>query len=124
MIGMVVLVAGAAAYVLLAPLRRRVRRERVHGARRWPDDRTLLDRVESEVFFRHPVFKGRVNLDCEQGEVWLRGELRSQAEIHELEDAVGRVDGVAGVRSLLHVTGTPAPNKEAALRAGGYATAR
>ena len=118
-VGLLLAVAGAGLFFLLAPVRRRARRDRVHRARRTPDDRTLLDRVESELFLGHPEFKGRVNLDCEYGQVCLRGELPSGAAMQELIDAVSQVDGVADVRSLLHVTGTPAPNKEAALRAGG-----
>lgn len=86
-----------------------------------PDDRTLLDRIESRVFQDHHDLKGRVVMDCEGGQVCLRGELPSQAAIAEAIDAVRAVDGVVAVRSLLHLAGTPAPNKEAALRASTVA---
>jgi osmotically-inducible protein OsmY len=78
-------------------------------ARVVPDDQTLVDRVESQVFRdRHDV-KGRVNVNAEHGRVVLRGELESPEQIDDLVGAVRSVDGVRDVESLLHVPGTEAP---------------
>jgi osmotically-inducible protein OsmY len=85
-----------------------------------PDDATLVDRVESRLFLRHRRFKGRINLDARDATVTLRGELDSQREIDEVMEAVRGIDGVAGVRSLLHVHGTPAPNKAVAIAIDGW----
>lgn len=86
-------------------------------AQPFPDDRTLEQRISSEVFGSPDVPNDRVALEVVEGEAVLRGELDSAQEISDL---VRRVSGVAGVRrveNLLHVPGKPAPNKEEALRA-------
>ena len=80
------------------------------------DDLTLLDRVESQVFARHALPKERLSLEVQGGVVVLRGQLASEREIAAVRQAVARVPGVRGVRSLLHLAGTPAPNKVDALR--------
>jgi hypothetical protein len=87
------------------------------------DDRTLLDRVESELFVDPTIPRGPLNLEVEGATVVLRGQLTSRAEIERVEAAVRQVPGVWQVRSLLHVPGTPAPNKLAALRASSAAVA-
>lgn len=79
------------------------------------DDATLVDRVESELFRRHRRFKGRINLDARDRMVTVRGELGSQRDIDQVVAAVREIEGVAGVHSLLHVHGTPAPNKAAVI---------
>jgi osmotically-inducible protein OsmY len=76
-----------------------------------PDDETLCQRVESQLFRDRHVPKGRMNINCEHGTVILRGELDSPMEIARLEERVRRIPGVRGVQSLLHTRGTPAPNK-------------
>ena len=75
------------------------------------DDLTLRDRVESEVFRNPDVPKGRINLDVESGVVTVRGQVDNALQIAAIEKAVLRVPGVHGVENLLHVNGTPAPNK-------------
>jgi hypothetical protein len=77
-----------------------------------PDDETLCQRVESQLFRDRHVPKGNLNISCEHGMVILRGELDNAADIGRIEDRVRRVAGVRGVQNLLHPTGTPAPNKE------------
>ena len=77
-----------------------------------PDDETLRQRVESQLFRDRHVPKGDLNITAEHGTVILRGELDSPAEIVKLEERVARVPGVRGVHNLLHPRGTPAPNKE------------
>lgn len=76
------------------------------------DDETLRQRVESQLFRDRHIPKGDLNINCEHGMVILRGELDSQVEIAHLEERVRRTPGVRGVQNLLHIHGTPAPNKE------------
>src|SRR5262249_20932766 len=77
-----------------------------------PDDETLCQRVESQLFRDRHIPKGELNITCEHGMVILRGELDSLDEITLIEDRVRRVVGVRGVQTLLHPRGTPAPNKQ------------
>ena len=76
-----------------------------------PDDRTLVDRVESEIFRDRKQVKGKVNINVEEGVVVLRGELESQDLIDDLVKAVHEVDGVRNVENLLHTPGAEAPAK-------------
>lgn len=75
------------------------------------DDLTLRDRVESEVFRNPDLPKDRINLDVQAGIVTIRGQVDNAYQIANVEKAVLKVPGVAGVENLLHVDGTPAPNK-------------
>lgn len=83
--------------------------------------KTLLDRVESELFESPSIPHGRLSLEVEDANVILRGQLDSEASIAEVENAVRKIRGVSDVKNLLHLTGTPAPNKVAALRASAKA---
>lgn len=81
-----------------------------------PDDLTLRDRVESEIFRDEETSREHININVIDGVVEVRGEL-PQGEIDAL---IGRLKGIAdvkGVRSYLHTPGTPAPNKESAIEA-------
>jgi hypothetical protein len=80
------------------------------------DDLTLRDRVESEVFRNPDLPKDRINLEVASGVVTLRGQVDNAYQIANVEKAVLKVPGVAGVENLLHVNGTPAPNKADARR--------
>lgn len=75
------------------------------------DNLTLRDRVESEVFRNSDLPKGQINFDVESGVVTIRGQVDNAYQIANVEKAVLKVPGVAGVENLLHVNGTPAPNK-------------
>jgi hypothetical protein len=75
------------------------------------DDLTLRDRVESEVFRNPDLPKGRINFDVKAAVVTIRGQVDSAFQIASIERAVLKVPGVRGVENLLHVSGTPAPNK-------------
>jgi hypothetical protein len=75
------------------------------------DDLTLRDRVESEVFRNPELPKGQINLDVNAGIVTVRGQVDNAFQIASVEKAVLKVPGVSGVENLLHVDGTPAPNK-------------
>jgi osmotically-inducible protein OsmY len=83
----------------------------------FPDDRTLEQRIQSEVFGDPDVPKDRLALDVVDGEAVLRGELDSEAEMRALVQRVSEVAGVRRVQNLLHLPGQPAPNKEEALEA-------
>jgi hypothetical protein len=75
------------------------------------DEVTLKQRVESEIFRDPQVPKGDINLDVRGGLVVLRGQVKQPEQIEVLERDVRRVAGVTRVENLLHVEGTPAPNK-------------
>lgn len=82
-----------------------------------PDDPTLTDRVESEIFRDSTLPKGAININTVDGVVELRGQLENQQAIDDLIARVRSVPNVKDVTSYLHVPGTPAPNKESALDA-------
>ena len=75
------------------------------------DEVALKQRVESEIFRDPQVPKGDINLDVRGGVVVLRGQVKQPEQIEVLERDVRRVPGVGRVENLLHVEGTPAPNK-------------
>lgn len=75
------------------------------------DDLTLRDRVESEIFRDQSLPKGKINFDVESGVVTIRGQVESAYQIAAIEKAVLKVRGVNGVENLMHMEGTPAPNK-------------
>ena len=74
------------------------------------DDRTLVDKVESIVFRDREVPKGRINVNAENGVVFLRGEVDRPELVDALEARVRKVSGVRGVENLLHLPGTRPPN--------------
>jgi osmotically-inducible protein OsmY len=85
-------------------------KEKATGARdRTYDDATLETKVESEIFRSPNSHKDRVNVNSENGVVFLRGQLESQDDIDALVAAARKVEGVQDVRSLLHLPGTPIP---------------
>jgi osmotically-inducible protein OsmY len=75
-----------------------------------PNDATLVQRVESELFRDPDVPKGRININAEAGMIALRGVLDRPEQIRAVENAVSRMPGVRGVQNLLHLPGTPVPN--------------
>jgi osmotically-inducible protein OsmY len=78
-----------------------------------PDDVTLAHKVES-IVFRDPRFpKGQINVNAEDGEVFLRGQVDDPELVRELERSVSQVPGVRRVENLLHLPGTPAPASHA-----------
>jgi hypothetical protein len=83
------------------------------------DDLTLRDRVESEVFRDPDLPKGQINFDVESAVVTIRGQVENAFQIASIEKAVLKVRGVTGVENLLHVQGTPAPNKAQARESAG-----
>jgi len=85
----------------------------VHGLRPHAhepvDDVELAHKVESIVFRDARFPKGRISVNAERGEVFLRGQVDEPELIEELAVAVWKVPGVRGVENLLHLPGTPAP---------------
>ena len=67
-----------------------------------PNDATLKAKVESEVFRDVSVAKGKVDVNAEDGVVYLRGEVDSPDLVAELEKATRKVQGVREVQNLLH----------------------
>lgn len=81
------------------------------------DDRTLVDKVKSEVLGGTRFKDQKVLVDACEGVVTLRGELADPSLAGELVTAVAKVPGVTSVENLLHAPGETAPNKEDALHA-------
>jgi osmotically-inducible protein OsmY len=81
------------------------------------DDRTLADRVRSEIFRDHDAPKGSVSIDVQAGVAYLRGEVADQAWIDRLGSETRKVHGINGVKNLLHAPGTPTPTAEPRLLA-------
>jgi osmotically-inducible protein OsmY len=77
-----------------------------------PDDVTLARKVETEIFRDADVPKGRINVNAEEGIVFLRGEVDRPEMIEDLERAARNVQGVRGVENLLHLPGTEAQMKQ------------
>ena len=76
-----------------------------------PDDVTLARKVETEIFRAADVPKGQINVNAEDGVVYLRGEVEQPDLIEELEQKARQVQGVLGVENLLHRPGEEAPAK-------------
>jgi osmotically-inducible protein OsmY len=70
-----------------------------------PDDVTLARKVETEIFREAEVPKGRINVNAEDGVVYLRGEVERSELIEDLEQAARKVQGVRSVENLLHLPG-------------------
>jgi osmotically-inducible protein OsmY len=77
-----------------------------------PDDATLAHKVETEIFRDADVPKGKINVNAENGVVFLRGEVTDESLVEALGKAARKVQGVVEVENLLHVPGTPAPTKQ------------
>jgi hypothetical protein len=73
------------------------------------DDVTLAHKVESELFRRADMPKGRIAINAEDGVVFLRGVVEREEDIAPVASAAERLEGVKSVENLLHVAGTPAP---------------
>ena len=76
------------------------------------DDQTLSDRVRSEIFRDQDAPKGGVSVDVQAGVAYLRGEVADQAWIDRLGADARKVQGIDGVKNLLHTPGTPTPAAE------------
>jgi osmotically-inducible protein OsmY len=84
------------------------------------NDAGLKAKVESEIFRDDDAPKASVDVNVENGVVFLRGQVEDEAKIAALSTAAAAVDGVNGVESLLHLPGQEVPaagSKEAAATA-------
>jgi hypothetical protein len=72
------------------------------------NDITLAEKVSSEAFAGLEV-PSRINVNAEDGVVYLRGQVDRPGQIKDIERRVRGVNGVRGVVNLLHLPGTPAP---------------
>ena len=72
-----------------------------------PNDATLARKVESEIFRDPDVPKGKIDVNAENGVVFLRGEADRPEMIDDLEEQVRKIPGVQGVENLLHLPGQP-----------------
>ena len=75
------------------------------------DDVTLARKVETEIFRPDDAPKGSVDVNVEDGVVYLRGEVERPELIEELVTRTREVQGVRDVASLLHLPGDAAPTK-------------
>lgn len=80
-----------------------------------PDDKTLKDRVESEVSRGPAVSRANLNINVADGIVELRGEFDTQEQIDQIVEQVRQIPNVKGIHNYLHLPGTPAPNKASVL---------
>lgn len=74
------------------------------------DDVTLAHKVESLLYRDPSVPKGRLNVEAYEGVVTLRGMIDDQPTIDRIVKRAQEVRGVRGVKSLLHLPGTPPPH--------------
>lgn len=77
-----------------------------------PDDSTLARKVETELFRDADVPKGDINVNAEDGVVYLRGQVEDESLIEALGSSARKIQGVREVENLLHTPGTPAPTKQ------------
>jgi osmotically-inducible protein OsmY len=66
------------------------------------NDQALAERVKSEIFQPADAPKDSVNINVENGVVYLRGQVKRPADIKKLVKEAESVDGVRGVENLLH----------------------
>jgi osmotically-inducible protein OsmY len=68
-----------------------------------PNDATLKAKVESELFRPADIPKGKIDVNAEEGVVYLRGEADTPEMITELVERARKIQGVRDVESLLHL---------------------
>jgi hypothetical protein len=74
----------------------------IGGRKEPPDDVTLAQKVESIAFRKARVPKGQVSVNADNAVVYLRGQLESDGQIEDLVRATRAIEGVTGVKNLLH----------------------
>ena len=74
-------------------------------------DQTLADRVRTEIFRADDAPKGDVTVDVQAGVAYLRGTA-DEAWIERFGNEARKVQGINGVKNLLHTPGSPAPTAE------------
>jgi osmotically-inducible protein OsmY len=76
----------------------------VGGHKEPPDDVTLAQKVESVAFRKAGVPTGQVSVNADNGVIFLRGRVDSDGQIEELVRAIHAIEGVQGVKNLLHTS--------------------
>jgi len=76
-----------------------------------PNDETLAHKVETELFRDGDVPKGDINVNAQNGVVYIRGQVDRPDLIETIEARVRRIPGVQAVENLLHTRGTPAKRR-------------
>jgi hypothetical protein len=71
-----------------------------------PDDPIITDRVKTQLFGAVDAPSGAINLNVENGVVFLRGHLEDADQVEELEVLAGAVEGVVGVENLINTEPT------------------
>lgn len=74
----------------------------ISGHKEPPDDVALAQKVESIAFRKAGVPKGQVSVNADNAVIYLRGQLGSDDQIEELVRATQGIEGVNGVKNLLH----------------------
>jgi osmotically-inducible protein OsmY len=69
----------------------------------------LVETVRAALAESPGLLSGSMRVEADAGVVWLRGELERPDAIIEAERRAASVPGVAEVRNLLHLPGTPPP---------------
>jgi osmotically-inducible protein OsmY len=72
------------------------------------NDPALAQKVESEVFQDKDIPKDKLNVNVENGVVYLRGELPDRELMDKLVARARQVEGVQGVENLTHLAGSSA----------------
>jgi osmotically-inducible protein OsmY len=75
------------------------------------NDPALAQKVESEVFQDKDIPKDKLNVNVENGVVYLRGELPDRELMDELVARTRKVDGVRGVENLTHLPSEAPPTR-------------
>ena len=76
------------------------------------DDATLAQKVMSELFRDGSLPKGALNVNAENGVVYLRGEVERPELIVEIVERARRIGGVVDVEDLLHLPARPRPGPD------------
>lgn len=75
---------------------------RVGGSHASDDDKTVTDRVMSEVFRDPQLPKGEVNVNTVDHVVYLRGHIEDPTKVEEIEERTRQVPGVKDVINLIN----------------------
>jgi hypothetical protein len=78
----------------------------IGGHKEPPDDVTLAQKVESIAFRKAGIPTGLVSVNADNAVIYLRGQLESDAQIEKLVREIRAIDGVTGVKNLLHTPTT------------------
>lgn len=68
-----------------------------------PDDDTIKQQVEADVFSSRRVARAKVQVEVTEGVVWVRGEVKSASIVEEVGSRAAAIHGVKRVENLLRV---------------------